>query len=230
LKLTKKKIVVLSGAGMSAESGISTFRDKNGLWENHSIEDVASREGWARNPELVLHFYNDRRRQLHHVQPNKGHLILAELESTYDVQIITQNVDNLHEMAGSSKIMHLHGELFKACNQDKSEIIEWTGDIALGQLASDRTQLRPFIVWFGEEVPEMYAAEEATKTADILIVIGTSLQVYPAAGLIHAARSAAQKYIVDPNCIHYNVPGGFEKLPMTATEGMRIVKEKLANL
>ena len=228
--MTKKKIVVLSGAGMSAESGISTFRDKNGLWENHSIEDVASREGWARNPELVLHFYNDRRRQLHHVQPNKGHLILAELESTYDVQIITQNVDNLHEMAGSSKIMHLHGELFKACNQDKSEIIEWTGDIALGQLASDRTQLRPFIVWFGEEVPEMYAAEEATKTADILIVIGTSLQVYPAAGLIHAARSAAQKYIVDPNCIHYNVPGGFEKLPMTATEGMRIVKEKLANL
>jgi len=228
--LTKKKIVVLSGAGMSAESGISTFRDKNGLWEHHRIEDVASPEGWARNPELVLRFYNDRRRQLHHVQPNKGHLTLAELESTYDVQIITQNVDNLHEMAGSSKIIHLHGELFKVCNQDKSEVIEWKEDIALGQLASDRTQLRPFIVWFGEEVPEMYTAEEATKTAEILIVIGTSLQVYPAAGLIHAARSATQKYIVDPNCIHYDVPGGFEKLPMTATEGMRIVKEKLANL
>jgi len=228
--LNKKKIVVLSGAGMSAESGISTFRDKNGLWENHRIEDVASPEGWARNPELILRFYNDRRRQLHQVKPNEGHLILAELESEYNVQIITQNIDNLHEMAGSSHVIHLHGELFKACNQDKSEIIEWTEDITLGQLASNRTQLRPFIVWFGEEVPELYAAEEVTKSADILIVIGTSLKVYPASGLIHASRSASQKYIVDPNCIHYNVPSDFEKLPVTATEGMRFIKEKLRSL
>lgn len=226
----KKHIVILSGAGMSQESGISTFRDANGLWENHDIMDVASIEGWRRNPALVLDFYNQRRRQLHEVLPNHAHLSLANLELNYNVTIITQNVDNLHEVAGSSKVIHLHGELFKACSQrDKSLVSEWTEDILLGSTASDGEQLRPFIVWFGEDVPEMENAIREIRTADFLIIIGTSLQVYPAAGLIHEAPSTSIKYIIDPHCDEYNVPSHFIKIKEKAIDGMKILLSNLEN-
>jgi NAD-dependent deacetylase len=181
-----KKIVILSGAGISAESGIKTFRDSNGLWENHKIEDVASPEGFARNPELVLEFYNLRRRQLSEVNPNEAHHILAELQKDFDVHIITQNVDDLHERAGSKNIIHLHGELKKVRPvNDEESIVPWEGDLNLGDLDENGIQLRPHIVWFGEMVPEMENAATIASTADILLVIGTSLQVYPAASLLH---------------------------------------------
>jgi NAD-dependent deacetylase len=225
-----KHIVVLTGAGMSQESGISTFRDANGLWENHDIMDVASIDGWRRNPALVLDFYNQRRRQLHDVAPNQAHLSLASLELNYRVTIITQNVDNLHEAAGSANVIHLHGELFKACSErDKTLVSEWTQDIALGSKAADGEQLRPFIVWFGEDVPELENAMREVRTADILIVIGTSLQVYPAAGLIHYAPSPAKKFIIDPHCDEYDVPLSFIKIKEKAVDGMRILLTYLEN-
>jgi NAD-dependent deacetylase len=224
----KKKIVVLSGAGMSQESGISTFRDADGLWENHDITEVASIDGWRKNPGLVLNFYNQRRRQLHEVTPNEAHNIIADLEVDFDVSIVTQNIDNLHEASGSSQVIHLHGELFKACSEkNKALIMDWKSDINLGDTALDGNQIRPFIVWFGEEVPEMHNAAQVIAQADILIVIGTSLQVYPAAGLIHDARRDAKKYIIDPNCNRYAVPGNFEKIPMKAIDGMKYLRTKL---
>ncbi len=176
--------MVLTGAGMSAESGISTFRDSNGLWENHDVMEVASIEGWHRNPELVLQFYNQRRAQLKEVSPNEAHYFLADLENHYELQIITQNVDDLHERAGSQNIIHLHGELRKV-RSDKSPLLikEWEEDVLLGDLSEDGTQLRPHIVWFGEEVPELQNAVVEMKNADIVIIIGTSMQVYPAASL-----------------------------------------------
>ncbi len=181
-----KKLTILTGAGISAESGIKTFRDGDGLWENHSITDVASPEGWRKDRALVLEFYNQRRRQLHEVEPNKAHRLLAELEKHFEVQIITQNIDDLHERAGSTNILHLHGELFKSCScSNKNLIYEQKDDINIGDKAEDGAQLRPFIVWFGEDVPLMKEATKMAKEADIFLVIGTSLQVYPAAGLIH---------------------------------------------
>jgi NAD-dependent deacetylase len=221
-----KKITILSGAGISQESGISTFRDADGLWENHDIMDVASIQGWHKNPALVQDFYNQRRRQLAEVQPNLAHQLIAELESNYDVYIVTQNVDDLHERAGSKKVIHLHGELYKACNESKTEIYRWEKDITTEDKAKDGSQLRPFIVWFGEDVPMMDRAAEVVYDADILIVIGTSLQVYPAAGLLNFAHNAKQKFIIDPNCNDYSVPSGFTKLAMKATEGMRIIVDK----
>lgn len=224
----RKKITVLSGAGISQESGISTFRDANGLWENHDIMEVASIDGWHQNRELVLDFYNQRRRQLANVEPNLAHRILAEFESKYDVSIVTQNVDDLHERAGSHSVLHLHGELYKACSEfDKSIVIEWREDIKLGDKAIDGHLLRPFIVWFGEEVPLLDRAAELVNDADILIVIGTSLQVYPAAGLIHYAHNAKQKFIIDPHCNEYNVPSDFRKLAINATEGMKKISTLL---
>ncbi len=224
-----KKIVVLTGAGMSAESGISTFRDSNGLWENHDIMEVASLIGWKKNPALVLDFYNKRRAQLKEVKPNKGHEILAELEQDFNIQIITQNVDNLHEKAGSSNILHLHGELVKVRGEfSENESIFWETDIYLGDLNENAEQLRPDIVWFGEQVPAIDLAIPHMQNADIVIIIGTSLQVYPAAGLMHYAKSHVPVYYVDPNpATIYDLQNPLEVLPMSASEGMEILKNKL---
>ncbi|OPC58734.1 NAD-dependent deacylase [Elizabethkingia miricola] len=220
-----KKIVVLSGAGISAESGIKTFRDSNGLWENHKIEDVASPEGFARNPELVLEFYNLRRRQLSEVQPNEAHNILAELQKDFDVHIITQNVDDLHERAGSENIIHLHGELKKARPvNDEESIIPWEGDLNLGDLDENGIQLRPHIVWFGEMVPEMENAATIASTADILLVIGTSLQVYPAASLLHYVPAGCEIFVIDPH-LSQNVTNEKNFFKTSATEGMKLFRE-----
>ena len=225
-----KKIVVLSGAGISAESGIKTFRDSNGLWENHKIEDVASPEGFARNPELVLEFYNLRRRQLSEVQPNEAHYILAELQKDFDVHIITQNVDDLHERAGSENIIHLHGELKKARSvNDEESIIPWEGDLNLGDLDENGIQLRPHIVWFGEMVPEMENAATIASTADILLVIGTSLQVYPAASLLHYVPAGCEIFVIDPH-LSQNVTNEKNFFKTSATEGMKLFKEKIISI
>ncbi len=179
-----KKIVVLTGAGISAESGIPTFRDAGGLWEGHKVEEVATPEAWVRNPQLVLDFYNERRRKLLEVRPNDGHLALVDLEFLYDVTIITQNVDDLHERAGSRNVVHLHGELLKARSNDYPSLVyPWTKDILFGDRCERGAQLRPHIVWFGEMVPMIEVAADATSEADILLIVGTSMQVYPAAGL-----------------------------------------------
>ena len=193
-------IVVLSGAGMSAESGINTFRDSNGLWEGHDVMEVASPEGWNTNPDLVLDFYNKRRKQLLEVTPNKAHLDLAELEKNYSVQIITQNVDDLHERAGSKQVLHLHGELFKVRSTViSSTVLEWKKDLILGDACKDGYQLRPHIVWFGEEVPEMENAIHIVRKASVLIIVGTSMQVYPAASLLQFAPPHIKVFFVDPN-------------------------------
>lgn len=224
-----KKIVVLTGAGVSAESGIKTFRDEDGLWEGHDIMEVASPAGYENNPELVLDFYNKRRKQLFEVQPNTAHLILAELEQDFDVTIITQNVDDLHERAGSSKVIHLHGELLKARNEkDINSVIDWKKDIRLGDLDSNNIQLRPHIVWFGEEVPEMERAMDCIEAADYLLVIGTSLQVYPAAGLINYVTEDVLIYYIDPKpATIYDLDNPIKIIPLTATEGMKVVREEL---
>ena len=195
-----KKIVVLSGAGISAESGIPTFRASDGLWENHRIEDVATPEAWERNPVLVQNFYNQRRKQALSVQPNAGHLALVKLEEKYDVTIITQNVDNLHEKAGSSRVIHLHGELAKSRScVDETLIYDIEGwEIKAGDYCEKGSQLRPHIVWFGEAVPMMDIAASVTQEADIFIVVGTSLNVYPAAGLVFAVHKSVPIYVVDP--------------------------------
>ncbi len=194
-----KKLVVLSGAGMSAESGISTFRDQDGLWENHDVMEVASPQGWSNNQELVLRFYNQRRQQLKEVRPNQGHLNLVQLEKYYDTNIVTQNVDDLHERAGSSQIYHLHGELRKVRSTvDRSLIYDWTEDLNIGDRCEKGSQLRPHIVWFGESVPMIETALNLVLEAEIIVIIGTSMQVYPAAGLVGYARSDAQIYYIDP--------------------------------
>lgn len=194
-----KKIVVLTGAGISAESGLKTFRDADGLWEGHDVYEVASPEGWYRNKALVLDFYNQRRRQLLEVHPNAAHLALAELERQFDVTIVTQNVDDLHERAGSSNVIHLHGELLKSRSSvDENLTYECKTDILLGDLCERKTQLRPHIVWFGELVPMLEKAAYVTTQADILMIIGTSMQVYPAANLINFANQSIPKYFVDP--------------------------------
>lgn len=196
-----KKIVVLSGAGISAESGLKTFRDAGGLWHNHRIEEVATPEAWERNPELVMDFYNQRRKQLYEVEPNAAHFALAGLERDFDVEIVTQNVDDLHERAGSSKVLHLHGELKKVRSTvDPSLVHTLAGwELKIGDLCAKGSQLRPHIVWFGEEVPNIMTAGSIVRKADILLVIGTSLQVYPAAGLLHNAPHNIPKFLIDPN-------------------------------
>lgn len=217
----RKKIVVLTGAGMSAESGISTFRDANGLWENHNIMDVATPQAWQKNPQLVLDFYNQRRRQLKTVEPNAAHRYLKTLEETYDVSIITQNVDNLHERAGSSRVIHLHGELTKVRSEkDESLVYDWPEDVIWGDRGADGAQLRPHIVWFGEMVPMMDIAIAETSTADILVVIGTSLQVYPAASLIDYVEAATPIYVIDPKQVAVNENSYVHLIPKKATEGI----------
>ena len=196
----RKKLIVLSGAGISAESGIKTFRDANGLWEGHNVMEVATPEGYAKNPELVLEFYNQRRKQLLEVTSNKAHFNLVELEKDFNVEIITQNVDDLHERAGSSKVIHLHGELLKVRSSvDENLVLEWKKDLVLGDLCARKSQLRPHIVWFGEMVPMLDKAIEITETADILVIIGTSMQVYPAASLVNYIKPNVPIYFIDPN-------------------------------
>ena len=223
----KKKLVVLSGAGVSAESGIQTFRDSDGLWENHRVEDVASPEGFARNPELVLNFYNLRRQQLNTVYPNEAHAILADLEEDFDVQIITQNVDDLHERAGSSKVLHLHGELKKVRPiTSENKIIHWEKDLHLGDVDENGVQLRPHIVWFGEMVPEMENAAKLASKADLFLVIGTSMQVYPAASLIHYIPENCEIFVIDPN-LEETFTKAENTFKMKATEGMKALKKQL---
>jgi NAD-dependent deacetylase len=225
----KKKLVVLTGAGISAESGIKTFRDANGLWEGHNVMDVASPGGWQRNKELVLDFYNQRRRQLHEVKPNLGHYTLADLESEFDVNIITQNVDNLHEQAGSTKVLHLHGELLKVrSTKNDNYILDWQHDLKLGDIDENGNQLRPHIVWFGEAVPALDEAIEITQTADYLVIIGTSMQVYPAAGLLHYTNKNVPIFYIDPKpATIYDLQNPLEIIPMNATEGVPLLKEKI---
>jgi NAD-dependent deacetylase len=227
----KKKLVILTGAGISAESGIKTFRDSDGLWEGHNVMDVATPEGWHKNPALVLDFYNQRRKQLKGVQPNLGHQILAELENEFDVFIITQNVDDLHERAGSSNVLHLHGELLKVrSTQNPNYILDWQDDLNLGDLDDAKNQLRPHIVWFGEDVPALEEAIAITQNADFFAVIGTSLQVYPAAGLLHYTKSNVPVYYIDPNpALIYELSNPLETIPLCATEGVPFLKTKLLN-
>lgn len=197
--MSKPKLVVLSGAGISAESGIKTFRDHDGLWENYRIEDVATPEAWNKNRELVQRFYNDRRRNLQMVHPNAAHLALVELESRYEVFIVTQNVDDLHERAGSSKVVHLHGELLKArSTADEHLVYPWTGDLGPDDRCEKGSPLRPHIVWFGEAVPLIETAARLVQSAEVLLVVGTSLSVYPAAGLLYYASFNCKKYYIDP--------------------------------
>lgn len=194
-----KQIVVLTGAGISAESGLKTFRDADGLWEGHDVMEVASPQGFARNPELVLEFYNQRRRQLLKVTPNAGHKALVQLEEKFKVDIITQNVDNLHEQAGSGNVLHLHGELFKVrSTADENHVLTWKKDLVLGDFDENGHQLRPHIVWFGEMVPMLEPAIEIVAQADIVIIIGTSMQVYPAASLVNYAKLGTPVYLIDP--------------------------------
>lgn len=234
--MKRKKITVLTGAGVSAESGISTFRDSDGLWENHNVEDVASIEGWYRNPSLVLDFYNARRAQLPDVRPNAAHVAIAGLEKDYDVTVVTQNVDNLHERAGSTRIIHLHGELTKVrpencCNErdgfSEDTVFDIGADaIHIGDLAPNGAQLRPHIVWFGEAVPKIEAAIEAVEAADILLIVGTSLQVYPAAGLYRYAGRDTPIYIIDPKDVPVR-DGRITHIKDVATKGMQTFLEQL---
>ena len=227
----KKRLVVLTGAGISAESGIKTFRDNDGLWEGHNVRDVASPEGWNKNPAVVLDFYNQRRKQLSEVAPNLGHEILAELENDFVVYIITQNVDDLHERAGSSNVLHLHGELLKVrSTKDPNYILDWQEDLNFGDLDKSKNQLRPHIVWFGEEVPALDEAIEIVKNADFLIIIGTSLQVYPAASLMNFADATIPVFYIDPKpATIYNIPNDVKVIATTGSKGMRIVQKELKN-
>lgn len=225
----KKKLVVLTGAGISAESGIKTFRDSDGLWEGHDVMEVATPEGFRKNPALVLDFYNKRRMQLKTVMPNIGHQILAELEHDFEVFIITQNVDDLHERAGSSNVLHLHGELLKArSTRFEDDIQDWKHDLILGDLDQKGNQLRPHIVWFGEAVPALEEAIKITENADYFAVIGTSLQVYPAAGLISYTYSITPVFYIDPKPIAFpNIQNKVEVIAKPASEGVAILREKL---
>ena len=224
-----KRIVVLSGAGMSAESGISTFRDAGGLWEGHDVMEVASPEGFARNPALVQDFYNQRRRQLHQVEPNAGHCALAELERFFEVDTIPQNVDELHERAGTSRVMHLHVELRKVRSTGpQATVFSWEDDLTLEDRCPQGFALRPHIVWFGEEVPLLEPAARITSQADVLIIVGTSMQVYPAAGLVHYKRPGVPLYFVDPNpAVVPDQYDSLEIIPKTASEGLTTLAGRL---
>ncbi len=212
----KPNIVILTGAGISQESGIQTFRDADGLWENHDIMAVASPQGWQQNPELVLDFYNQRRRQLHQVQPNAAHHAITKLQQHFPVQVITQNVDDLHERAGNQNVLHLHGELFKVRSDKNPELIyNWHKDLQLGDLAEDGAQLRPHIVWFGEPVPMITRAADLVAQAGIFIIVGTSMAVYPAAGLVHYLPSYTPVYYIDPNAA-----------PIAISNPLTIIREK----
>lgn len=230
----KKKIVFITGAGISAESGISTFRDSDGLWEKYPVQVVASIEGYHRDPELVINFYNERRKQLLDCKPNGAHLLVAELEKMYDVTVVTQNVDNLHEKAGSTNIIHLHGELMKATSSrnpnDPRCIVTLDEDhleIKMGDKAKDGSQLRPFIVWFGEAVPMIEPAAREVMEADILVIVGTSLNVYPAAGLVNYAKPDAKLFLIDPKPVQAPTLMDIHYIQKGASEGMKELVELL---
>lgn len=230
----KKKIVILTGAGMSAESGIRTFRDSGGLWEEYPVEQVASHEGWLKDPALVTEFYNKRRQELLGCEPNEGHKLVAELEKKYDVTVVTQNVDNLHERAGSTKVIHLHGELMKVCSANDPDDTRYhqtlTADncrVEPGTKAGDGSLLRPFIVFFGEAVPMIESAIIMAEQADIFVIIGTSLNVYPAAGLVRYVKAGTPIYIIDPNSIDTRNCPNAKHIMKKASEGMRELGEML---
>jgi NAD-dependent deacetylase len=227
-----KKVVVLTGAGISQESGIPTFRDSNGLWEEYRVEDVASPEGWTKNREVVLDFYNQRRKKALEVKPNRGHEILAELEDYFDVVIVTQNVDNLHERAGSKNVIHLHGSLFESRSTvDESLVYPINGwELNIGDKCEKGSQLRPNIVWFGEMVPLMEVAAYHASHADIFLVVGTSMAVYPAAGLIHYVPYDCIKYVIDPKVPELGQISGVQLISEKASTGMEKVKQQLLKL
>lgn len=224
-------VVVLSGAGVSADSGLSTFRDAGGLWEGYNIEEVASIHGWIRDKQKVLDFYNKRREQLRNVEPNPGHLAIADLEKEFDVTVVTQNVDNLHERAGSTNVMHLHGILTEARSENDPSVITEIGTepIKLGDKAPDGSQLRPNVVWFGEPVPMIERATEAVMKADIFIVVGTSLAVYPAASLVHYVEESASKYLVDPSETELKLTKKWEHIKETAAVGLPKLINRILN-
>lgn len=227
----KKRLVVLTGAGISAESGLKTFRDTDGLWEGYEVTEVATPGGWKRNPGLVLDFYNQRRRDVKKAEPNAAHLGLAELEKDFEVHIITQNIDDLHERAGSSQVMHLHGEIFKMRSEaDESLVYEIREDILVGQMAGDGAQLRPNIVWFEEPVPMIGKAAPLVRSADIFVVVGTSLVVYPAAGLIDYALPGIPKFIVDKKIPYTSSINNLTTIEQPASLGIQKLKEKLGLL
>jgi NAD-dependent deacetylase len=224
----KKKIVILTGAGISAESGLRTFRDSDGLWEGFEVTEVATPRGWRKNPSLVLDFYNMRRRDVANAEPNAAHLGLAELEQHFDVQIITQNIDDLHERAGSSHVLHLHGEIFKMRSEhDETLVYDIREDILLGQQAEDGAQLRPHIVWFEEPVPMIGQAVPLVRSADIFVVVGTSLVVYPAAGLVDFTRHGTPTFIVDKKIPYTSRIDNLTVIELPASEGILLLKEKL---
>ena len=232
----KKKIAVLTGAGVSAESGISTFRDSGGLWEKYPVEQVATPEGYAANPKLVIDFYNDRRKQLLEVEPNLGHKILAELEKDFDITVVTQNVDNLHERAGSTNVIHLHGELTKVTSSREpnnpkyiKELAPENFEVKIGDLADDGSQLRPFIVWFGESVPMIETAIDYVEKADIFVIIGTSMNVYPAAGLLNYVNPSVPVYLIDPNPVNITSGRKIHVISKGASAGMEELRKILLN-
>ncbi len=228
--MNRKKIVVLTGAGMSAESGLKTFRDSDGLWENHRIEDVATRMAWESNMQLVLDFYNQRRKDVLNAEPNAGHKAIVKLEERFDVTVITQNIDDLHERAGSSNVMHLHGEILKARSTADSHLLyDWRKDISPGDMCEKGSQLRPHIVWFHEPVPMIELAQKETTKADILIVVGTSLQVYPAAGLILYAPQFAKKFLIDPKIPDVSYVRNITCIARKASDGMEALLNDLMN-
>ena len=231
----KKNLVILSGAGMSAESGISTFRDAGGLWDKYPVMQVASAEGYVRDPELVINFYNERRKQLLDVEPNAGHIGLAELEKDFNVTVVTQNVDNLHERAGSTRIIHLHGELTKVCSSRDpynpryvKELKPEEYEVKMGDKAGDGSQLRPFIVWFGEAVPEIETAVDYVEKADIFVIIGTSMNVYPAAGLLNYLPRTAEVYLIDPKPVDTHSIRQIHIIQKGASEGVKELKKLLS--
>ena len=231
----KKNLVILSGAGMNAESGISTFRDAGGLWDKYPVMQVASAEGYVRDPELVINFYNERRKQLLDVEPNAGHIGLAELEKDFNVTVVTQNVDNLHERAGSTRIIHLHGELTKVCSSRDpynpryvKELKPEEYEVKMGDKAGDGSQLRPFIVWFGEAVPEIETAVDYVEKADIFVIIGTSMNVYPAAGLLNYVPRTAEVYLIDPKPVDTHSIRQIHIIQKGASEGVKELKKLLS--
>ena len=231
LFMSKKKLVVLTGAGISAESGLKTFRDSDGLWEGYDIEDVATPRAWEKNPQLVLEFYNYRRREVAKAQPNAAHTGLAELQDDFDVHIITQNIDDLHERAGSKKVLHLHGEIFKMrCERNEELVYEIRDDINWGDKSEKGFQLRPHIVWFEEPVPMIEEAMKITRTAEIFVVVGTSLVVYPAAGLVNFATWQIPKFIVDKKVPYTSSLYNLTAIEMPATEGVKELQKRLKGL
>lgn len=227
--MPKKRLVVFTGAGISAESGIKTFRDTGGLWEEFRIEDVATFDAWQKNPELVLEFYNQRRRQVMTAEPNAAHYFIAELQKKFDVEVVTQNIDNLHERAGSKKVLHLHGEIMKSRSTKDPDLVYSLTEatIAVGDLCEKGSQLRPHIVWFGEMVPEMEVANRIAETADLFVVIGTSLNVYPAAGIINFVAPAVPKWLVDPGEFNLDYIKHLKHVKTSAVNGIDVLRDDL---